>query len=244
MHSSPATDSANLAPEQQDNWGIAETAKSIKPYIFIALLPGTILWGLWERIQRIRNTIIRITMAPLILGGGFGGGISLWTAISPDLGRYSSIDSMVEKAHVSYTDLKRDYYQGNSFDLGDYDQSVEGMLSKFPEACFTGLFRPFIWESNNIVMAISGIENLFLLMLVGYAIVGSPIRFIRSFVSNPIVFYCLSFAVIFAFSIAISTTNFGALVRFKLPLIPFLVCGLFIVIGTRAHSGSGRMNRQ
>lgn len=27
MHSSPATDSANPAPEQQDNWGIAETAK-------------------------------------------------------------------------------------------------------------------------------------------------------------------------------------------------------------------------
>ena len=36
-------------------------------------------------------------------------------------GKYASVDAMVESASLSQYDLKQDYYQGQSFDIGGYD---------------------------------------------------------------------------------------------------------------------------
>jgi len=40
---------------------------------------------------------------------------------------------------------------------------------------------------------------------------------------------CVAFTVFFGFSVGITTPNFGALVRFKIPLVPFMVSGLYII---------------
>ncbi|MFZ1617539.1 MAG: hypothetical protein WAT41_09350, partial [Flavobacteriales bacterium] len=53
--------------------------------------------------------------------------------------------------------------------------------------------------------------------------------FIRCITGNPLVLLCILFAVVFGFVIGLTTPNFGALVRFKIPLVPFLVAGLFII---------------
>jgi len=37
------------------------------------------------------------------------------------------------------------------------------------------------------------------------------------------------FALFFAFSVGLATSNFGSLVRLKIPCIPFYVSGLFIL---------------
>jgi hypothetical protein len=46
---------------------------------------------------------------------------------------------------------------------------------------------------------------------------------------HEILFFCITFSIIFAFMIGITTPNFGALVRFKIPLIPFLAAWLVIM---------------
>ena len=43
------------------------------------------------------------------------------------------------------------------------------------------------------------------------------------------VLVCILFALLFGFTIGISTPNFGALVRFKIPLVPFYVVGLYVI---------------
>ncbi len=53
--------------------------------------------------------------------------------------------------------------------------------------------------------------------------------FLRAFLGNPIVLMCFSFVVLFGFFIGISTPNFGALVRFKIPLVPLFVSGLLYI---------------
>jgi hypothetical protein len=202
---------------------------SVKPYIFVGLLPGSMLWMIWSRIRKIKNKASRIIVAPLIMAVGVGLGIGMWMLTSSNLGTYGSLDSMIQKASVSYLDLKQDYYQGNSFDLGDYDPTLTGLLSKFPIATVTGLFRPFLWESKNIVMFLSGIENFIILLFAFFVLLRKPRAALSNLFTNPIVLFCLIFAVFFAFSVAISTTNFGALVRLRIPMIPFLLSGLMIV---------------
>lgn len=215
---------------------------TIKPYIFVGLLPGSMLWMIWSRIAKIKSTFLKIIIAPSIMIAGMGLGIGLWMLTSSNLGEYGSLDSMILKASVASEDLKQDYYQGNSFDLGAYDPTLVGMLSKFPIATVTGLFRPFILEAKNIVMAVSGLENLFILGFAFIVLLRKPRTALMNLFTNPLVLFCLIFAVFFAFSVAISTSNFGALVRLRIPLMPFLLSGLMIV--NYANKSAGISSQQ
>ncbi|TAL63234.1 MAG: hypothetical protein EPN85_00615 [Bacteroidetes bacterium] len=201
----------------------------IKPYIFLGLLPGSMLWMSWSRLTNIKNVYLKIFLAPLIVAFGLSAGFLVWSFTSSSLGDYSTMDSMLQKAVEASEDLKKEYYQGNSFDLGSFEPTLAGVISKFPIATMTGLFRPFIWEVKNMVMFISAIENMVVLIFTLYVFFASPWKFMRITFANPVVLFCLIFAVFFAFSVAISTSNFGAMVRLRIPQIPFLLSGLAII---------------
>ncbi len=201
----------------------------IKPYIFVGLLPGSLLWLIWNQLLKFKSIFLRTLIAPLIVFLGLFVGYLFWTMTSSNLGEFGSIDSMISKANSSYEDLKSEYYHGNSFDIGKYDPTISGVLSKFPIATFTGLFRPLIWEAKNPVMFISGMENLMFLLFALYYLFRNPISFFKIVFSNPLVLFSLIFGVFFAFSVAVSTSNFGALVRLRIPAIPFFLAGLVLV---------------
>ncbi len=200
----------------------------IKPYIFIALLPASLIWATWNKVVEIENLIIKILIIPVMFLFGAGSGFLIWSYVASYLGVYSSLDGMIQKAYASSEDLKQDYYQGNSFDLGDFDPTLQGLLSKAPQAITAGLFRPFIWEAKNIVMFLSGIENVIILSFCLYVLLKKPTTILSSLYFNPVVLFSLVFAIVFAFSVGISTSNFGALVRLRIPLLPFLLSGLII----------------
>ncbi|MFH1004143.1 MAG: hypothetical protein V1781_01390 [Bacteroidota bacterium] len=202
---------------------------TIKPYIFVGLMPGSMLWMIWNLSGKVKNKAIRIIIAPIIVAFGVVIGVGIWMLTSSNLGRYSTMESMVEKAYISYDDLRQDYYHGSSFDIGKYDPTLQGILSKFPIATFTGLFRPFIWEANNIVMVLAGLENLIIMGFTIFVLIRRPITAIINLFTNPLVLFCLIFAVFFAFSVAVSTSNFGALVRLRIPMVPFLLSGIMLI---------------
>lgn len=82
-------------------------------------------------------------------------------------------------------------------------------------------------------MVISGLENTLLLLLTIYFIFRTRVygMFVYTF-SNPVLLFCLSFSLITAFIVGLTTANFGALVRYKMPLLPFFVSYFIILIDT------------
>jgi hypothetical protein len=54
------------------------------------------------------------------------------------------------------------------------------------------------------------------------------LRTLRLVASEPVLTLCFVFSLIFAVAVGTSTSNFGTLVRYKIPLIPFYMCGLLI----------------
>jgi len=202
----------------------------IKPYIFIALMPGSLLWLTFEKVKNIQNWFFKFLTGPLIIAICLIAGYFTFSSISQNLGQFSSVDKVLNKAVATQQDLKQDYYHGNSFDIGDFDPSVSGVLSKLPEGIMAGLFRPFLWESKNIVMLIAGIENFFLLILTCYLLVKlKPIKTYKIISTEPLLFFSIIFALFFAFSVGLTTSNFGAMVRYKIPAVPFYLSGLFII---------------
>ena len=146
------------------------------------------------------------------------------------MGVYGDVDSAVQQAKIIQQDLLRvDQYGKNNYDIGKIDNSISGLLSVAPLAIFTALFRPQFWEVGSVTMLFSAIENTLLLLFTVFLIIyNSPIKFVRIILNEPFLLYCLFFSLIFAFGVGIAGTNFGALVRYKIPLMPFFFPMLFL----------------
>jgi hypothetical protein len=87
-----------------------------------------------------------------------------------------------------------------------------------------------IWEARNPVMLISALENLVIMWLVLNLIWRARLRvFYHILKGQPIVLFCLIFALFFGFSVGLTTANFGALVRYKIPLMPFFIASIVIL---------------
>lgn len=203
----------------------------IKPYILLILFPGTLVWMSYSRIQQIKNAFFRYVFVPFIYAFIIGGSYFVLTSLGDRLGKFS-LDNALETAVVTQHDLKQDYYDGNSFDIGDMEPTLPGVLSKFPVATFAGLYRPMLGESAQPLMLVAGLENLFIFVVTLMALLSLRRGLLfRLIAKEPVLLYSLVFALMFAFMIGVTTSNFGALVRFKIPLIPLYMAVMMVIIG-------------
>jgi len=202
---------------------------SIKPYIFFALLPGSILWLSNQQIAKIHNSTLRFLATPVLLAiGGSIGFISL-TQMGDSLGLYK-VDTVLERATIVQKDMKSEHYGGKSFDIGEFDASAAGVGSKAHLAVFAGLFRPGIWDVKNAVMLISSLENTYLLFLTIFLLIKLKVfGFFQLIRMNPLLLFSMLFSLFFAFSVGLTVANFGSLVRLRIPELPFFVSAIFIL---------------
>ncbi len=204
---------------------------TIKPYIFVALIPTAFIWIIGKNVKNISNNILKYSFLPLLILFGFSFSLILLNVFSEPLEQYGDIDSMISQAQIIQQDLIRaEQYGQNFYNIGDYDPSISGMLSKFFPAIIAGLFRPFLWEAGNILMLISGLENFIILFLTLYTIIKVRLKIIRYLTNDSLLMSLFIFSLIFAFSIGISSANFGALVRYKIPLLPIYIPMLVIIL--------------
>ncbi len=211
---------------------------SLKPYIAVALIPCLALAVAHQHALRIGNRLLGLFFAPTLIIAGIFGGISMLSLFGSMMGTYSSIEGALSKAQINQQDLIRsEQYGTHSFDIGPFDASVGGLFTKAPQAVIAGLFRPFLWEAGNAVMLISGLENTILILLTIYVLFSvRPRQTIAYFASQPYLLFALVFSLIFAFSVGLSTANFGALVRYRIPGIPFFASILAILWEAKKES--------
>lgn len=202
---------------------------SIKPYIIFALLPGSFIWLVSNYVSGINNKVIKTLIGPFMLVVAATGGYLMLLSMENVLGLYS-VDKVLERAVVTNQDLKADYYGGNSFDIGDFEPTVPSMLAKAPAAINVSLFRPYLWEARNPVMVLSGLEGLLILLLTLRVLI--KVRLFGAFTmlsKNHLLIFSIIFSLFFAFSVGISTSNFGSLVRYRIPSLPFFIASMYII---------------
>lgn len=202
---------------------------SIKPYIFIALLPGVLMWLVNNHISRIQGSFVRVTTTPVFILISSVFAYVFLILLSSQLGQYT-LDNLLEKAVISQIDLKADYYKGNSFDIGELEPTVGSLLSHSHRAIEASLFRPYIWEANNLVMFLSGAEGLwFLFFTLRILFKTRIVGIFPYFVKHHLLTFSLTFSLFFAFAVGVSTSNFGSLVRYRIPILPFYIASLYII---------------
>jgi hypothetical protein len=202
-----------------------------KPYILISLIPGFLIWINNSYLKNIRNTILRVLIFPAFILIFIGLGGLIFSSLSDSMGVYGSLGGAIKKAQITQDDLLREWhYGGNNYKLDRIDGSISGLLGSAPLAIFTAFFRPLPWEIGSPTMVVSALENTILILFVLYSLIRvGPLKFLRLTFNDPFLVYCLVFSLFFAFGVGVAGTNFGALVRYKIPLMPFFFSFIYIV---------------
>jgi hypothetical protein len=200
----------------------------IKIYILLAFLPALSLWLLMTYSRRIQSANIRWMINILFVGVVFVGSIYLANQFANELNRYS-----LEKIAQTATSTRGWIFyssgdEGSAYSLGDFSPTIGGMLSRFPAAVVVTLFRPFIWEAKKVIILFSSLEALVILFLTLKVILKHKGKLITIISKDPTLAFCLVFSVVFAFAVGISSYNFGALSRYKIPCLPFYAAFLLI----------------
>ncbi|MGI4873445.1 MAG: hypothetical protein ACRYFX_19990 [Janthinobacterium lividum] len=204
---------------------------SMKIYILLAFMPPAALWILNENTARIQSSVVRWIAKPLLLVVGLFVAVYAMGSIATSDARFS-LDKIGEqsKTTADYLQGVSQQQQGSGYNLGVQDGSLGGMVKLAPQAAVVALFRPFLWESRNPTMALSALEATYFLVLtirIFYRV--GLLKTLRAISSLPVLSLCFLFSLIFAISVGISSGNFGTLVRYKIPLMPFYLAGLYIL---------------
>ena len=208
----------------------------IKSYILLAAIPALLVWLFFKYRGNIKSSALKNMATPILLVFIIGTGYGALQLSGASFSKFS-IDNAQEKAedmqrwHTYRVEVLKGG-DGSSYNLGKVDFTPIGILTKIPVAINAALFRPYVWEAENLVMLLSALESLFFLII--------TIRFLFLFTinisagfdylaKNPIIYFMFVFSLFFAFSVGFTSFNFGALSRYRIPLLPFYVSAILLV---------------
>ena len=101
------------------------------------------------------------------------------------------------------------------------EPTVHHVIANAAPALIAALFRPFIWEAGNVLQIFSALENLFVLVFTL-----ATLFHLKQAVDSPyrqLIFSGLLYVILLAVFLALSTPNFGTLIRYRVGFMSFFV---------------------
>ena len=117
----------------------------------------------------------------------------------------------------------------SGYSLGEIEFSFVGILIKSPAAFNVTFFRPYLWEVRNLPTLLGAIEGLLLFIFFLYLLIKLRLRFFSVLFKNKEALFLMIFGVVFAIVVGISSYNFGALSRYKIPAEIFFISSLILI---------------
>lgn len=203
----------------------------LKSYIILAFMPAIFIWFYLSVLTKIKTLIFKIMTSVALLFAVAAGGFIMLDKLAEMSEKYSieKLQETAEGFHSWHNYLAETGQVGSGYTLDFSDFSAMGMLKVAPAAINVTLFRPYIWETRNPVMFLSALQSLGMLIFLLYISYKTGFAgMFRNFLV-PDVALCMIFTIILSFACGITAYNFGALVRFKIPMEPFFISGLLIM---------------
>jgi hypothetical protein len=205
----------------------------LKVYILLAYVPFFVLFIILKNVQGIRFKFFRYLFAPGLIALSIYAFSQILSTYNTELGAYAVEDLTSSISHLNEVIQQRTDREdaASNFNLGaTFDGTFTGLAKIAPIAVITTFFRPFLWEAHKISQLMAALESLILMFFTLYVLFKSGVfTFIRLVLSDPLIMYCFLFAVVFGIFIGASTLNFGTLVRYKIPCLPFYTISLFLI---------------
>ncbi len=206
---------------------------NLKPYILISLSAVFSAWLFLIYRSKIKDRLLRQITTGFFLFLSFTIGFLLSSFFSglEEKNQYQAekILSTINATQANFENIKGDG-SGSNF-KGYATSSIGDLVLGFPFGIVTTYFRPFFWDVKSPIALMSAFEAFCFLAMTYYCIrkIGYK-SFLTTVFSNPLITFCLGFAVLFGGVIGLTTTNFGALTRYKIPSISFYMMGIILVM--------------
>jgi len=205
----------------------------LKIYILISYVPFFMLYLILKNVNLVKNRLLKWILGPALILGSIVAGQRVMNSFQKELGSYTAdgITNQVDRTRNSYRDESRPGGGDSNFSLGvEFDGSVFSLLKMAPAAIIATFYRPFIWESRKISTLLSSLESMMIMFFTLYVLFKSGLKlFFQSIRKDPTILYCILFSLLFGLFVGATTPNFGSLVRYKIPCIPFYVIALYLI---------------
>ncbi|MCS7028888.1 MAG: hypothetical protein NZ519_08990 [Bacteroidia bacterium] len=198
----------------------AKVIIDIKVYILLALMLPLVLWFMLDLRNLIRNALLRKLSIPVLAAVGLAIGAYSVATFSEKFGKFA-VKNVVETAKATQFDMSEKGSQGGT-----------SIKTNAYLALFNGLFRPLPFDIKNPFIAIAAVENTLLLYLLIVVLRRNKFSdILKRFAEDTFLLPALIFIILFGYMVGFSTPNLGALVRYKIPILPFygVLIALFYV---------------
>jgi uncharacterized protein YqhQ len=201
----------------------------IKVYILLVLILSILIWLFAETNKLIEDKTLRNIFSFLTLIFSFAIGYLLLNYFtSQEAAQNYKLDTLLEKAEYQrkvIENLSETAPLGSNFSI-----NTSNPVTLVPNSLAATFFRPFLWEIKSPVAFFSAIESSILLILTLFFFFKRGVgKFFRLSFADPRLLMCFVFSMVFAVAVGASTSNFGALSRYKIPCLPFYFIMLLMV---------------
>ena len=191
----------------------------LKAYILISFLPSYfVIWYFFVR-NRANNKAVKLFLTPILL---ILLGIISFVSFQ-NLGSLSeqyNQDNIKRKLvgfHTWHATIGESAYT-----LGEVEYTPLGVAKKIPIALATTFFKPFVWNARNPVILMSALESLFVLVLFLTVSIKTRLYFYK-YLKSRFFRSLVIFILLFGFVVGFTSYNYGALSRYKLPIMPLFI---------------------
>lgn len=199
-----------------------------KFYVWLAILPGFVFL-LLIRISGSRNTLIKFSLTILV--------VALLTCHIERFTAFQSPLVTLTQKQLEFKSLAEGNQQdanyrnippaGSRISIPVLQPTLTSFLSNAPFALYNVLLRPFPWEAYSFMMMLAFLENLLVLGIVMLCLwYHLPFKQIQW----EYVLFCLTFVGIQYLIIGETTPVLGAIARYKVPSLPFLLIAFFLIL--------------
>lgn len=203
---------------------------NIKDYIFYSFATGVILWSYSAFTNNIDSLILRILSkviiiivfiicAVLFINTGL-----INEKITGTLSNAETLQNAMTIANESSG--------GSSYTItSEGDFSFGGLLKSFFLSLNVSLFRPYLWECKSVLMFMNFFESFITTILVILLFFKAGFRKIFSYTAtSPVLLFSIVFSILMAVMAGFISYNFGTLIRYKTPFLPFFFSYIVIIL--------------
>lgn len=205
----------------------------IKIYILLAYAPLFLLYLFLKKLRFVKINFMKYLVTLFVFMGIFVAFSQIYEGLDDELSGYAieNLASTVAQTGEIFASMSGREDAASSFNLGGtFDGTLPGLIKIAPLAVAATFFRPFIWETNKISQLMAALESIILIFFtIKVLLKAGPFRVLKSVISDPLILFCFLFAFMFGLFVGTSTLNFGTLVRYKIPCMPFYAIALFLL---------------
>jgi hypothetical protein len=156
--------------------------------------------------------------------------LSLFCLLAILLNPKINLLNLIDKKQESFISETKYKNSGSYFEITNIEPNLESIIKVIPEAIFNSLTRPLPWNVNSLIQLPAVLENILLLALIVLAFLDLYRKKMLRKIDVNFVLFCSIFVFLNYVIIGIITPVSGALVRYKMIALPFLIMLILLTV--------------